>query len=102
MSEMKKRLSHPYTLSEVSRHCHPDDCWIIVGDHVYDVTSFLDQHPGGKDVLIEQAGRDATLAFFGAGHHEGTFQLLEPFCIGILVQHERIRSNVSQEVVVAD
>ena len=37
-----------FTPAEVARHASSDDCWVIVADHVYDVTAFLDDHPGGK------------------------------------------------------
>lgn len=79
-----------YSLSEVADHCHCNDCWVIIGDHVYDITSFLDQHPGGLDVLMEQAGRDATVAFYSSGHHPSTIDLLKPFCVGILAPQERV------------
>ncbi|KAG8180223.1 hypothetical protein JTE90_016499 [Oedothorax gibbosus] len=88
--QQNKRTDQSYTLSEVSVHCNRNDCWIVVGDNVYDVTPFLDKHPGGFDVLMEQAGRDATMAFYGAGHHPSTFDMLEPFHIGNLAQHERV------------
>lgn len=42
------------------------------------------QHPGGFDVLMEHAGRDATVAFYSSGHHPSTIELLEPFCVGTL------------------
>ncbi|GFY79351.1 cytochrome b5 [Trichonephila inaurata madagascariensis] len=98
MSTVLQRLFKPrqkcaevtYTLSEVADHCSRNDCWIIVEDNVYDVTSFIDSHPGGYDVLMELAGRDATVAFYGAGHHPNTRDLLKPFLIGSLAHHERV------------
>ena len=33
---------------ELSRHNSPKDCWIVVSDRVWDVTDFLDEHPGGS------------------------------------------------------
>ncbi|XP_035207590.1 cytochrome B5-like protein [Stegodyphus dumicola] len=84
------RTERSYTLSEVSNHYHRNDCWIVICDHVYDVTPFLDQHPGGIDIMMEHAGRDATVAFYGAGHHPSTMELLEAYCIGSLAQHERV------------
>ena len=42
-----------FTRSEVSMHCGEDDCWIIVGNYVYDVTKFVDLHPGGPEILLE-------------------------------------------------
>merc|ERR1711992_88722 len=34
--------------------------WMVIHDKVYDVTKFLDEHPGGEEILIEHAGVDAT------------------------------------------
>lgn len=34
--------------TEVSNHNTPDDCWIVVDNQVWDVTNFLDEHPGGS------------------------------------------------------
>lgn len=32
---------------EVSKHKSKDDCWVILHAKVYDVTSFVQEHPGG-------------------------------------------------------
>ena len=49
---------------------------ICIGGFIHDVSDFLDEHPGGRHLLIKQIGRDATTAFFGgvydhsnAGHN---------------------------------
>ncbi|GIX99245.1 cytochrome b5 [Caerostris darwini] len=86
----QKRTEITYTLSEVASHCNHNDCWVVIEDNVYDITSFLDTHPGGFDVLMEHAGRDATVAFYGAGHLRTTKDLLKPFFVGSLAQHERV------------
>ena len=49
-----------YTIEEVSFHNNEDDAWIIINDDVYDITDFLDQHPGGKMILMSLLGKDAT------------------------------------------
>lgn len=52
-----------YTIDEISSHKDNQSCWMVIHGKVYDVTPFLEEHPGGEDVLIENAG---ILRFFRA------------------------------------
>jgi len=44
----------------VEKHNSEKDCWIILFDEVYDLTSFLADHPGGCESILLLAGKDAT------------------------------------------
>ncbi|GMK53979.1 hypothetical protein CspeluHIS016_0105650 [Cutaneotrichosporon spelunceum] len=47
--------------AEVAKHnSRENGVWIVVHDHVYDVTDFLDEHPGGAEIILRYAGKDAT------------------------------------------
>eukprot|EP00612_Vaucheria_litorea_P005618 CAMPEP_0171465830 /NCGR_PEP_ID=MMETSP0945-20130129/8800_1 /TAXON_ID=109269 /ORGANISM="Vaucheria litorea, Strain CCMP2940" /LENGTH=77 /DNA_ID=CAMNT_0011993613 /DNA_START=16 /DNA_END=249 /DNA_ORIENTATION=- len=48
---------------ELAKHNKADDCWIAVSGHVYNVTDFLGDHPGGKKAILLYAGKDATEEF---------------------------------------
>jgi len=48
---------------EVARHNKADDCWVTLNGKVYDVTSFLPDHPGGKKAILVYAGKDASEEF---------------------------------------
>jgi len=58
-------MSASITREEVAKHNKPDDAWIIVDGDVYDVTKFAGVHPGGTQILLEYAGKDATEDFYG-------------------------------------
>lgn len=78
------------SLDEVAWHDTPNNCWIIIYDYVYDCTELLKTHPGGQDVLLEYAGRDATLSFIGAGHSKIARDILKRYLIGELPFKQRI------------
>ncbi|KAI0795096.1 glyoxylate dehydrogenase [Abortiporus biennis] len=48
---------------DVAAHSTRESCWIIVHGKVYDVTDFLDEHPGGSKIILKYAGKDATEAY---------------------------------------
>ncbi|PIL33511.1 hypothetical protein GSI_04134 [Ganoderma sinense ZZ0214-1] len=48
---------------EVATHNTRESCWIIVHGKVYDVTDFLDDHPGGSRIILKYAGKDATAEY---------------------------------------
>jgi hypothetical protein len=44
------------TLAECEQHTTEKDCWLIIHGKVYDVTDFLDEHPGGYDIVVSASG----------------------------------------------
>eukprot|EP00897_Mesotaenium_endlicherianum_P003063 jgi/Mesen1/2785/ME000170S01893 len=77
-------VTRKYTPAEVAQHDKEGDCWIIVKDKVYDVTAYVQEHPGGYSIL-NNAGADSTKGFFGPQHPSRAFSEIEEFCIGDLV-----------------
>ena len=51
------------TMDEVAAHASADDCWSVVNGTVYDLTSWIAQHPGGPSPIESMCGQDATSAF---------------------------------------
>ena len=52
-----------FTLEECKAHRTEKDCWLIIHGKVYDVTEFLDEHPGGDQIMLDVAGKDVTSEF---------------------------------------
>ncbi|KAF4448389.1 L-lactate dehydrogenase (cytochrome) [Fusarium austroafricanum] len=48
------------SLEDLKQHNTATDCWIAVHSKVWDITHFINEHPGGPDVLLNLAGSDAT------------------------------------------
>jgi nitrate reductase (NAD(P)H) len=80
---VKKDGVRTFTLSEVRKHNHEKDCWIIIKDRVYDATEYLDLHPGGIESIVINAGQDATEDFV-AIHSSKATKMLEKYYIGDL------------------
>ncbi|TNY24500.1 putative cytochrome b5 [Rhodotorula diobovata] len=57
-------MSKTLTAKEVSDHASADSAWVIIDGGVYDVTEFLEDHPGGKKVLLKACGKDSSKQFW--------------------------------------
>ncbi|CAI5472127.1 unnamed protein product [Closterium sp. Yama58-4] len=79
MAETKPKV---FTLEEVSQHNTEKDCWLIVSGKVYDVTKFMDDHPGGSDVMVSSTGKDATDDFEDIGHSKTARDMLAQYYVG--------------------
>ncbi|XP_010577839.1 PREDICTED: cytochrome b5 isoform X2 [Haliaeetus leucocephalus] len=71
-----------FTLEEVGKRNSSREAWLVIHGRVYDVTRFLEEHPGGEEVLLEQAGRDATESFEDVGHSTDAREMLKQYYIG--------------------
>ena len=65
---------------EISEHSAPDDLWLLISNKVYDVSNF--KHPGGKEILVQNAGQDATTQFEDINHSKKAYNMMKDFYIG--------------------
>lgn len=86
-----------FTLEEIAQHNEKKSTWIVIHDTVYDVTPFLDEHPGGEEVLIEQAGKDATESFEDVGHSTDARDMMVKYKIGELCEEDKKKTKKVEE-----
>ncbi|VVT54676.1 uncharacterized protein SAPINGB_P004195 [Magnusiomyces paraingens] len=68
--------------SEIEKHIEKDDLWMVINGKVYDITPFVDEHPGGEEVLVDCGGQDATTSFEDVGHSDDATEILEKLYVG--------------------
>jgi len=75
-------MSKVVTLEELKKHTSKDSLYVLLHEKVYDVTKFIDEHPGGDEVILAEAGIDATEAFEDVGHSDEARALLPDLLVG--------------------
>ncbi|NMB84105.1 cytochrome b5 domain-containing protein [Candidatus Roizmanbacteria bacterium] len=77
-----------FSHAEVAKHNNVDDCWLMYQNNVYNVSDYLNRHPGGSNIIVPYCGKDATSAFLTKGgrgsHSQRAFQELESLRIGLV------------------
>ncbi|GFP93686.1 cytochrome b5 isoform e [Phtheirospermum japonicum] len=71
-----------HVFEEVAKHNTVKDCWLVISGKVYDVTPFMDDHPGGDEVLLAGTGKDATNDFEDVGHSDSAREMMDKYYIG--------------------
>jgi cytochrome b involved in lipid metabolism len=70
---------------EVSKHNSASDCWSVVNGNVYNLTSYIQRHPGGQSALKNICGKDGSTAFSNQHNNQGKpNNVLQGFLIGAL------------------
>ncbi len=77
-------------VAEIGKHKTLSDCWLIIGGKVYNVSTYLSQHPGGAGTIEPYCGQEATNAFqtkdIGRPHSSFASDLLKNYYVGNLNQ----------------
>ncbi|XP_063730016.1 cytochrome b5 [Eleginops maclovinus] len=97
MEEKEEKSVKYFRLSEIEEQNSFKSTWIIINNNVYDVTKFLEEHPGGEEVLREQAGGNATESFEDVGHSSDAREMAHDMMIGELHPDDRHKIAVKEE-----
>ena len=94
MAVNKPELTYSKIKFDDIKNVFPNKDVIVINKTIYDVTSFKDVHPGGKETLEEYLYNDATEAFTDIGHSDLAKQHLTQFFVGIIDDTEFTEDNV--------
>jgi len=80
-----KKTGTTISLAEVQKNNTSAKCWVIIRGNVYDLTQWIDRHPGGAGVITSMCGKDGTSGFTSQhGGQQGPEADLSSFKIGTL------------------
>ena len=86
--------------ADVARHSTSKSCYVTIGANVYDITSFVDDHPGGGELILEYGGKDVSEIMndeISHTHSETAYEILEERLIGFMATE-----NIMKGVVESD
>lgn len=89
------------TRKDVELHNTPESCYVIRGTKAYDVTPFLDDHPGGGELILEYGGKDVTDVMgdeVSHSHSDAAYEFLdENYLLGSVATESDIGKIVDNE-----
>ncbi|POW18819.1 hypothetical protein PSHT_05408 [Puccinia striiformis] len=94
--DSEKQRSQPlriFLAEDLTKHNSSNDCWVSYQGKVYNISSFLPDHPGGDGLLLQYAGKDIEEAMENPDEHihsSSAYEMLREFQIGILGTPETI------------
>ncbi|ALC41852.1 CG11257 [Drosophila busckii] len=83
----------PVSRSELAKHNQVGDAWMAIRGKVFNVTRYMDFHPGGVDELMRGVGRDATKLFDEVHAWVNYPQLLGKCYVGPLLQTAAVKKE---------
>lgn len=91
---MPARTLPTFTRIEVKSHNCEKSCYVTIGDAVYDVTEFLQSHPGAADLVLKYAGHDVTNILSDPSsnpHSEVAYEILNEYLAGFVVAQNGLK-----------
>ncbi|KAL4893744.1 hypothetical protein BDV59DRAFT_201514 [Aspergillus ambiguus] len=96
---MPGRTLPTFTPAEVESHNNAKSCYVTIGSKVYDITSFVDDHPGGGDLILDYAGKDVKDILrdpVSHEHSEAAYEILEESLVGFLATDSNGTAGLSK------
>ncbi|OTA34782.1 hypothetical protein BTJ68_06021 [Hortaea werneckii EXF-2000] len=95
---MPGRTLPTFPQADVAAHNTAKSCYVTIGTKVYDVTDFLEDHPGGADLILQFAGKDVKEAMedpISHAHSEAAWEMLDDYLVGFMAT-EKVMQAVKE------
>ncbi|KAI5953369.1 hypothetical protein KGF54_002740 [Candida jiufengensis] len=73
------------TKEELKKHKSQSDCWTCINNKVFNITPYINFHPGGVDEIMKCAGKDGTSLFNKYHSWVNVDRMLENCIVGIYI-----------------
>jgi len=83
--------------TEVAAHNTAESCYVTIGNRVFDVTDFIDSHPGGGELVLEYGGKDVAEILKDEASHthsEAAYEVLDDSFVGFVATPKVIDAAV--------
>ncbi|KAL8407734.1 hypothetical protein RB594_006538 [Gaeumannomyces avenae] len=95
---MPSRTLPTFTPAEVESHNTSKSCYVTIGQNVYDVTDFLESHPGGADLVLEYGGKDVAAILKDEDSHrhsDAAYEILEESLVGFVASTKKTNGSAA-------
>ncbi|OAA38158.1 fatty acid hydroxylase [Beauveria brongniartii RCEF 3172] len=95
---MPARTLPTFSRAQVESHSSVDSCYVTIGNNVYDVTDFIDDHPGGSSLVLEYAGKDIGDILKDPASHphsEAAYEVLDDSLVGFVTEKDTPNGHVN-------
>lgn len=88
---MPARILPTITQAEVQAHNSAQSCYVTIGSKVYDITEFVEDHPGGGDLILDYAGKDIKDILedeVSHTHSDSAYEILDEHLVGFVANEK--------------
>ncbi|KAK8189968.1 hypothetical protein HDK77DRAFT_443221 [Phyllosticta capitalensis] len=97
---MPGRTLPTITQAEVAAHNNAKSCYVTIGERVFDITDFVEDHPGGGDLVLEYAGKDVKEILedeISHKHTDSAYEILDDYHIGFVATEKIVNAATESQ-----
>lgn len=97
---MSGRTLPTITSIDLASRKTPTSCYVTVGTKVYNVTEFLDAHPGGRELILGYGGKDVAEIMddqISHAHSDSAKEMLNDMLIGFVASEPILNTAAQSE-----